>query len=66
MKRYNENKDKLSNQRKLYYERNRDVLLVKSKIYQQNRKSYTQQIKELNNKIEELTQALETKILKIE
>ena len=66
MKRYNENKDKLSNQRKLYYERNRDVLLAKSKIYQQNRVSYTQQIKDLNNKIEELTQALETKTLKIE
>ena len=66
MKRYNENKDKLSNQRKLYYEKNRDVLLAKSKIYQQNRVSYTQQIKDLNNKIEELTQALETKSLKIE
>ena len=66
MQRYNKNKDKLSNQRKLYYEKNRDVLLAKSKIYQQNRVSYTQQIKELNNKIEELTQALETKILKIE
>ena len=66
MKRYNENKDKLSNQRKLYYERNRETLLVKSKIYQQNRVSYTQQIKELNNEIEELTQALETKSLKIE
>ena len=66
MKRYNENKDKLSNQRKLYYEKNRETLLVKSKIYQQNRVSYTQQIKELNNKIEELTQALETKSLKIE
>ena len=66
MKRYNENKDKLSNQRKLYYERNRDVLLVKSKIYQQNRKSHTQQIKDLNNKIEELTQAMETLISKIE
>ena len=66
MKRYNENKDKLSNQRKLYYERNRGMLLAKSKIYQQNRVSYTQQIKELNNKIEELTQALETKSLKIE
>ena len=66
MKRYNENKDKLSNQRKLYYERNRETLLVKSKIYQQNRVSYTQQIKELNNKIEELAQALETKSLKIE
>ena len=66
MKRYNENKDKLSNQRKLYYEKNRDVLLARSKIYQQNRKSHTQQIKDLNNKIEELTQALETMISKIE
>ena len=64
MKRYNENKDKLSNQRKLYYERNRDVLLVKSRIYQQNRISYTQQIKDLNNKIEELTQTVEMLNLK--
>ena len=36
MKRYYENKDKLSNQRKLYYEKNREMLLAKSKIYQQN------------------------------
>ena len=42
MKRYNENKVKLSNQRKLYYEKNREVLLARSKIYQQNRKSYSQ------------------------
>ena len=66
IKRHNENKDKLSNQRKLYYEKNRDVLLARSKIYQQNRKSHTQQIKDLNNKIEELTQAMETLISKIE
>ena len=66
MKRYNENKDKLSNQRKLYYERNRDVLLAKSKIYQQNRKTHTQQIKDLNNKIKELTEVMETLISKIE
>ena len=66
MKRYNENKDKLSNQRKLYYEKNRDVLLARSKIYQQNRKSHTQQIKDLNNKIEGLTQVMETMISKIE
>ena len=52
MTRYYENKDKLPNQRKLYYEKNRDVLLAKSKLYQQNRKPYTQQIKDLNNKIE--------------
>ena len=63
---YNENKDKISNQYKLYYEKNRDGLLAKTKIYQQNRKSHTQQIKDLNNKIEELTQAMETLISKIE
>ena len=51
MKRYYENKDKLSDQRKLYYEKNKDVLLARSKIYQQNRRSYTQQIKDLNNKV---------------
>ena len=59
-----ENKEKISSQHELYYEKNREVLLAKSKVYQQNRKPYTQQIKDLNNKIEELTQALETIILK--
>ena len=66
MKRYNENKYKLSNQRKLYYEKNKEVLLAQSKIYQQNRISYTQQIKDLNNKIKELTQTVEMLNLKIE
>ena len=65
-RRYYENKDKISNQHKFYYEKNRDVLLAKSKINQQNRKSQTQHIKDLNNKIEELTQAMETLISKIE
>ena len=65
VKRYYDNKDKLSHQRKLYYEKNKDFLLAKSKLYQQqNRKSHTQKIKDFNNKIEELTQALETIILK--
>ena len=66
MTRYNDNKEKISNQRKLYYEKNREVLLAKSKIYQQNRISYTQQIKDLNNKIKELTQTVEMLNLKIE
>ena len=64
MKRYYENKDKLSHQRKLYYEKNKDFLLARSKLYHQNRIPYTQQIKDLNNKIEELTQTLEAIILK--
>ena len=65
-RRYYENKDKISNQHKIYYEKNRDILLAKSKIYQENKKSHTQQIKDLNYKIEELTQDMETLISKIE
>ena len=63
MKRYYENKHKLSNQRKLYYEKNRDVLLAESKLNQQNRnferKIYKQQVQELNQKLQDLTQAIE-------
>ena len=63
MRLYYENKDKLSNQRKLYYEKNRDVLLAKSKLIQQNRnyerKIHKKQIEELNEKLEDSTQAIE-------
>ena len=63
MKGYYENKYKLSNQRKLCYEKNRDVLLAKSKLNQQNRnyerKIYKQQVQELNQKLQDLTQAIE-------
>ena len=38
---------------------------MKSKINQQNRNSHTLQIQDLNNKVEELTQAMEKLILKI-
>ena len=52
MKRYYEKNDKLSNQRKLFYEKNRDKLLAKSKLNQINRnyerKFYKQQVEELN------------------
>ena len=63
-KRYYDNKDEISNQQKIYYEKNRDVLLAKSNIFQPNRKSHTQQIKDPNNKVEELTQAKEIIIFK--
>ena len=63
MKRYYENKDNLSNQGKLYYEKNRDVPVAKSVLNQQNRnyerKIYKQQVQELNKKLEDLTQAIE-------
>ena len=64
MKRYYENEDKLSNQRKIYNEKNRDVLLAKSKLNQQSRnferKIKKQQVEELNKMLEDLTQATET------
>ena len=63
MKRYYENRYKLSNQRKIYYEKNRDVLFAKSKLNQQNRnyerKINKQLVVELNKKLESLTQAIE-------
>ena len=63
MKRYYENKDKLSNQRKIHHEKNRELLLANSKLNQQNRnyerKIYKQQIEELKKKLEDLTQAIE-------
>ena len=62
MNRYYENKDKLSNQRNIYYEKNRDVLLAKSKLNQQNRnyerKLYKQQVEELNKKLKSLEEKL--------
>ena len=63
IKRYYENKDKLSNQRSLYFEQNRHVLLAKSKLNQQNRnyerKLYKQRVQELNQKLQDLTQVIE-------
>ena len=51
LKRYYENKEKLSNEQKLYHEKNREVLIAKSKINQQKRKyeekTYRHQIEEL-------------------
>ena len=51
MKCYYENKDKLSNQPNIYYENNRDVLPVKSKLNQEKtnyeRSIYKQQAEEL-------------------
>ena len=63
MKRYYEKEDKLSNKRKLYYEKNRVVLLAKAKLNQQTRKYerkiYKQQIEGLKKKFEDLAQAIE-------
>ena len=64
-RRYYEDKDKLSNQKKCIM-RKIDVLLAKFKLNQQNRKTHSQQIEELTNKVEEVTRAMEVLILKIE
>ena len=62
-RRYYENREKISNQKNLYYVKNRDVLLAKSKINQEirnyERKIYKQQVQELNQKLQDLTQAFE-------
>ena len=65
IKRYYENRDKLSNQRKLYYEKNRDVLFAKCKLNQQNRNYernlYKKQVEELNKEIKSLEEKLNKK-----
>ena len=50
-KRYNDNKDKISNQQKKYYEKNRDKLLQKQNDY-----------KELQNKLKTLEEKLGIKL----
>jgi len=53
-----------------HYQTNRDKIIAISKLYQENtknvRKSHSQQIEELNIKVEELTRTMEMLILKIE
>ena len=54
-RRYYEKKEKISNQHKIYYEKNRDNLLAMSEINKHNRNSerkiYKQQVEELNQKL---------------
>ena len=51
LKLYYEIKDKLSNERQIFFEKNRDVLLAKCKVSQQNKKTFKQQLEELNKKL---------------
>ena len=63
LKLHYEKKDKLSSRRKKHFEKNRNVLLAKSKVNQQSKNMKEnfdkQQIKEPNKKLEDLTQAIE-------
>ena len=58
-KRYNDNKDKISNQQKIYYEKNRDKLLQKQKDYNKKRST---DYKELQNKLKALEEKLGIKL----
>ena len=54
-KRYNDNKDKISNQQKIYYENNRDKLLQKQNDYNKKRSI---DYKEIQNKLKTLEEKL--------
>ena len=57
-RRYYENKDKISNQQKIYYEKNRDKLLQKQNDYNKKSTDY----KELQNKLKALEEKLGIKL----
>ena len=61
-RRYYENKDKISNQRKIYYEKNRDKLLQKQNDYSKKRSADYKELQrpyvELQNKLKALEENL--------
>ena len=64
VKRYYDNKDKISNQQKVYYERNRDKLLQKQNNYNKKRSTDYKELHrsyvELQNKLKALEENLNT------
>ena len=62
VKRYYDNKDKISNQQKVYYERNRDKLLHKQNDYNKKRSTDYKELQrsyvELENKLKALEEIL--------
>ena len=63
VKRYFNNKDKISNQQKIYYEKNRDKLLQKQNDYRNKRntefKNIVKSYAELQNKLKALEEKIE-------
>ena len=63
VKRYYDNKDKISNQQKIYYERNRDKLLQKQNDYNKKRsidyKELHRSYVELQNKLKTLEEKVQ-------
>ena len=64
MKRYNENKDKISTQQKIYYERNRDKLLQKQNDYNKKRSTDDKELQRSYNELQTKLKSLE-EIIKI-
>ena len=64
-KRYNENKDKISMQQKIYYEKNRDKLLQKQNDYSKKRSTDYKELQrsyvELQNKLKALEEKFKNK-----
>ena len=61
LKRYYENKDKISNQKKLYYEKNREKLLQKQNDRYTNYKELHRSYVELQNKLKMMEEKLSKK-----
>ena len=63
VKRYHNNKDKISNQQKIYYEKNRDKLLQKQNDYRNKRntefKDLVKSYGEIQNKLKSLEEKIE-------
>ena len=64
MKRYNENKDKISTQQKIYYEKNRDKLLQKQNDYNKKRSTDYKELQRSYNELQNKLKSLE-EIIKI-
>ena len=64
VKRYYDNKDKISNQQKIYYERNRDKLLQKQNNYNKKRSTDYKELHRSYVELQNKLKALEEKVQK--
>ena len=64
VKRYYDNKDKISNQQKIYYEKNRDKLLQKQNDYNKKRSTDYKELHRSYVELQNKLKALEEKVQK--
>ena len=62
VKRYYDDKDKISNQQKIYYERNRDKLLQKQNNYNKKRSTEYKELQRSYGELQNRLKALEEKL----